>query len=79
MRVLCVYCRPLPDLPARDRDDDDDPKAAATAVEAQRRRWNARKPCGQNLDHQRDIGAPRAAYECPVYVDSEPSGSRRYC
>jgi hypothetical protein len=34
----------LPDRPARDPDDDDDPKAAATAVEAQRRRWNAESP-----------------------------------
>src|SRR5580704_167204 len=34
----------LPDRPAHDPDDDDDPKAAATAVEAQRRRWNAETP-----------------------------------
>ena len=39
----------------------------------------ARKPCGQNLDHQRDIGAPRAAYECPVYVDTRRRLNRLIC
>ena len=44
IRRLSNAWKPLPDLPARDPDDDDDPNAAATAVEAQRRRWNAEIP-----------------------------------
>ncbi len=44
IRRLTNAWKPLTDLPARNPDDDDDPKAAATAVEAQRRRWNAESP-----------------------------------
>jgi hypothetical protein len=47
--------KPLPDLPARDPDDDDDPKAAATAVEAQRRRWNAESPTKDAALADRDV------------------------
>ena len=45
----------LPDRPARDPDDDDDPKAAATAVEAQRRRWNAESPAKDAAVADRDV------------------------
>jgi hypothetical protein len=44
IRQLGEAWRASPDLPARDPEDDDDPKAAATAVETQRRRWNAESP-----------------------------------
>jgi hypothetical protein len=47
--------RTPPDLPARDPDDDDDPKAAATAVEAQRRRWNAETPAKDAALADRDV------------------------
>jgi hypothetical protein len=47
--------RTPPDLPARDPDDGDDPKAAATAVEAQRRRWNAESPAKDAAVADRDV------------------------
>jgi hypothetical protein len=55
IRRLGNAWKPLPDLPARDPDDDDDPKAAATAVEAQRRRWNAEIPAKDAALADRDI------------------------
>ena len=45
----------LPDLPARAPDDDDDPKAAATALEAQRPRWNAESPTKDAALADRDL------------------------
>jgi hypothetical protein len=55
IRRLSNAWKSLPDLPARDPDDDDDPKAAATAVEAQRRRWNAESPTEDAALADRDI------------------------
>ena len=55
IRRLGNAWKALPDLPARDPDDDDDPKAAATAVEAQRRRWNAEIPAKDAALADRDI------------------------
>jgi hypothetical protein len=45
----------VPDPAAHDPDDDDDPKAAATAVEAQRRRWNAESPAKDAALADRDV------------------------
>jgi hypothetical protein len=55
IRRLSNAWKALPDLPARDPDDDDDPKAAATAVEAQRRRWNAESPTKDAALADRDV------------------------
>jgi hypothetical protein len=55
IRRLGNAWKPLPDLPARDPDDDDDPRAAATAVEAQRRRWNAESPTKDAALADRDV------------------------
>lgn len=55
IRRLSNAWKPQPDLPARDPDDDDDPKAAATAVEAQRRRWNAEIPAKDAALADRDV------------------------
>ena len=55
IRRLSNAWTPQPDLPARDPDDDDDPEAAATAVEAQRRRWNAESPAKDAAIADRDV------------------------
>ena len=55
IRRLSNAWKSLPDLPARDPDDDDDPRAAATAVEAQRRRWNAESPAKDAALADRDV------------------------
>ena len=55
IRRLSNAWKPQPDLPAGDPDDDDDPKAAATAVEAQRRRWNAEIPAKDAALADRDV------------------------
>ena len=55
IRRLSNAWKPQPDLPARDPDDDDDPKAAASAVEAQRRRWNAESPTKDAALADRDV------------------------
>ena len=64
--------KPQPNLPARDPDDDDDPKAAATAVEAQRRRWNAEIPAKDAALADRDV-----AYG--EYLDYVQSAWKRPC
>jgi hypothetical protein len=38
----------------------------------------ARKPCGQNLDRERDVGASRAAYECLVCAQYGRSTDGRF-
>jgi hypothetical protein len=55
IRRMSNAWKTLPDLPARDPDDDDDPEAAATAVEAQRRRWNAESPAKDAAIADRDV------------------------
>jgi hypothetical protein len=72
IRRLSNAWTPQPDLPARDPDDDDDPKAAATAVEAQRRRWNAEIPAKDAALADRD-----AAYG--EYLDYVQNAWKRPC
>ena len=55
IRQISNAWKALPDLPARAPDDDDDPKAAATALEAQRPRWNAESPTKDAALADRDI------------------------
>jgi hypothetical protein len=43
---------------------------------ASRAQFSLANPSAKNLDDQRDIAAPRAAYECPLYVERSLTASR---
>ena len=77
IRRLGNAWKALPDLPARDPDDDDDPKAAATAVEAQRRRWNAESPTKDAALADRDTRLWRISRLPPERLEEALRGGRR--